>query len=220
MAEMTFLTLGDIHNTVKWTPALEAAAESTGAVLLAGDLTSFGTPDDVAGILDDIARYNPTCWAIAGNCDSQEIEALLADRDIDLNGRGRLIGDTIGLCGVSGSNRTPFGTPLEFTEEELSATLLEGWKEIRDAATRIVVHHAPPYGTACDRMLAGIHKGVRLFREFCDREQPELVICGHIHEARGTDTIGTTLVVNGGMAAKGHGTLIEISEGDISATLL
>ena len=217
---MTFLTLGDIHDAVRWSPELSAAAESAEAVILAADLTSFGTPDEAAGIIDDIARFNPVCYAIAGNCDSVEIESLLEERDLDLNGRGRLIGDSIGICGVSGSNRTPFGTPLEFTEEELAETLTAGWQEIREASIRIVVHHAPPYGTKCDRIRLGLHKGMRLFREFCEREQPELVISGHIHEARGTDTIGKTLVVNGGMAARGHGSVITIGEGGVRASLL
>lgn len=220
MAEMTFLTLGDIHGEVTWTPELIRAAESADAVILAGDLTSFGSPDDVAGIIEDITRFNPTCYAIAGNCDSMEIESLLAERDIHLNGRGIMIGDSIGICGVSGSNRTPFGTPLEFTEEELAETLVTGWREIREASVRIVAHHAPPYGTKCDRIRPGLHKGVRLFRTFCEEEQPELVICGHIHEARGTDTIGQTLVVNGGMAAGGHGSVVEIGNGEVRVSLI
>lgn len=222
MAEVTFLTLGDIHDGVKWTPGLVAAAETADAVLVTGDITSFGGPDDVARILDDIDRHNRTHYAIAGNCDSLAIEAFLEERDIDLNGRGRLVGDAIGICGVSGSNRTPFGTPLEYTDEELAATLSAGWEEVRESSVRVIVHHAPPYGTKCDRIRLGLHKGVRGLREFCEREQPELVICGHIHEARGTDTIGETVVVNGGMAARGHGSLIEIDidEGDIRVTLI
>ncbi|MFC1499603.1 metallophosphoesterase [Candidatus Zixiibacteriota bacterium] len=220
MAEMTFLTLGDIHGSVKWTRELISAAETVDTVLLCGDLTSFGTPEDVAGIIEDIARYNTTCYAIAGNCDSLAIDSFLTDQDIALNGRGRMIGDSIGVCGVSGSNSTPFRTPLEYTEEELSESLQAGWQQILDASIRIVVHHAPPYRTKCDRTLLGIHTGVRMFRAFCENEQPELVICGHIHEARGTDMIGETLVVNGGMAARGHGTVIEVSNGDLTVSLL
>jgi len=217
---MRFLTLGDIHGSVRWTPELSSAAEMVDAVLLCGDLTSFGTPGDVTTILNDIARYNTTCYAIAGNCDSLEIESLLAECDIALNGRGRMIGDSIGICGVSGSNHTPFRTPLEYTEDELADTLNDGWQAISGMSMRIVVHHAPPYRTKCDRTRLGIHTGVRMFREFCEREQPELVICGHIHEARGTDTIGETLVVNGGMAAKGHGAVIDISGGVLTVSLI
>ena len=217
---MTFLTLGDIHGSVKWTPELIAAAERVDSILLCGDLTSFGTPEDVTGILADIARYNSTCHAIAGNCDSLAIEAFLTNQDIALNNRGRMIGDSIGICGVSGSNHTPFGTPLEYTEEELSESLDSGWQQIRGASTRIVIHHAPPYRTKCDRTLLGIHTGVRMFREFCEKNQPELVVCGHIHEARGTDMIGETLVVNGGMSARGHGTVIEFIDGDLTVPLM
>jgi Icc-related predicted phosphoesterase len=95
-----------------------------------------------------------------------------------------------------------------------------GWNDIEDSAIRIIVHHAPPHRTSCDRMRLGVHVGARYLRSFCEEKQPELLLCGHIHEARGRDRIGRTEIVNGGMAARGNGTLIEIDNGKVNITLI
>ena len=42
--------------------------------------------------------------------------------------------------------------------------------------------------------------------------QPHLLLCGHIHEARGESSIGSCRVVNVGELRRGFGALIEIGE--------
>jgi hypothetical protein len=42
--------------------------------------------------------------------------------------------------------------------------------------------------------------------------QPDVVICGHIHEAAGVDTIGRSRMVNCGPAHRGSYGLIDIAE--------
>lgn len=220
MAEVTLLTLGDLHGRIGWTPALEAAAARSAAILVTGDLTQFGTPEDAAGLLDELTARGPLVLAVAGNCDSPGIEDHLRERGVSLHGQGRLIAGGIGVCGVSGSNRTPFGTPLEYTDDELDEALHRGWESIREAPVRIIVHHAPPWNTRVDRTGTGQHVGVKGLRTFCEQERPELVVCGHIHEARGIDRIGETLVVNGGMAARGHGVEVRSTPEGVQARLL
>lgn len=220
MAEVTLLTLGDLHGGVEWTPALLGALEEADVLLLCGDLTNFGSPEDAASILDDLEGRCGAVYAVAGNCDSPAIEAYLDERALSLHGQGIVIEECIGVCGVSGSNSTPFGTPLEYTDEQLAAFLEAGWEEIEHLPVRIILHHAPPHGTTCDRTRLGVHVGVPGLRRFCEEKQPDLVICGHIHEARGRDTIGNTVVVNGGMAGRGRGTCIRIRDGALSVELL
>ena len=40
----------------------------------------------------------------------------------------------------------------------------------------------------------------------------DLIVCGHIHEARGMVNVNGTIVVNPGMASKGQGAIITINE--------
>jgi len=216
---VTLLALGDIHGRIGWTPSLESAASAASAIVITGDLTQFGTPRDADRILDELSVFPGPLYAVAGNCDSPGIETRLQERGISIHGQGRMLDDRIGLCGVSGSNITPFKTPLEYSDAELDQALRRGWEAIRSAPLRIVVHHAPPWDTTVDLTAGGRHVGVRGLRTFCEQEGPELVLSGHIHEARGLDRIGATLVVNGGMAARGHGVLVRVGT-QLSAELI
>jgi Icc-related predicted phosphoesterase len=61
-------------------------------------------------------------------------------------------------------------------------------------------------------MFNGHHIGSRAVREFAEERQPELVLCGHVHEARSIDRIGATRIVNPGAARDGHYAIVEIEE--------
>jgi len=66
-----------------------------------------------------------------------------------------------------------------------------------------MVSHAPPYGTKVDMTGSGLNVGSRSVRKFIESHRPDLVICGHIHEARGHDRVGDTVVINTGPLHKG-----------------
>ena len=67
----------------------------------------------------------------------------------------------------------------------------------------VLITHSPPRGTRCDLTASRQHVGSRAIRSFVEREQPPLVLSGHIHEsprvsAAYKDTIGRTAEVNPG----------------------
>ena len=70
-----------------------------------------------------------------------------------------------------------------------------------------------PHGTACDQLRGGAHVGSTALRAFVEHAQPDLVLCGHIHEARATDTIGNTNVVNPGSVSAGPCALVAVNGG-------
>jgi hypothetical protein len=54
--------------------------------------------------------------------------------------------------------------------------------------------------TRLDMVPSGEHAGSIPVRSFIERFKPTLVISGHIHEARGIDSIGETTLINPGPA--------------------
>lgn len=84
----------------------------------------------------------------------------------------------------------------------------------------IFVSHTPPNNTKLDKInmkapkeVRGKHFGSKLTRRVIEQNQPILNICGHTHEAWGTDKIKKTLCVNTGAAHEGRGAIITLPEG-------
>ena len=159
----------------------------------------------------------PRLLAVAGNCDSPEIDARLVELGVSLDARGVVI-DGVGLFCASAAPHSPLHTPYEVPDEELGRRADAGLADVDGARVWIFCPHSPPYDTACDRLRSGRHVGSPTLRAFVDREQPDLLLCGHIHEARGMDDVGATRVVNPGPVASGHHALVEIGD-DVSVEL-
>ncbi len=87
----------------------------------------------------------------------------------------------------------------------------EVWSCGREWKIHVVLSHVPPRDCKLDRTFLGRHVGSQALRRFIDRVQPDLVVCGHIHEGRGLDRIGRTWILNCGSAAGGSYGLVEIT---------
>jgi hypothetical protein len=57
----------------------------------------------------------------------------------------------------------------------------------------------------------GLHVGSKAIHDFIKAFKPDLVVCGHIHEARGTDKIGETVMINPGQFPN-HYAIIDMSD--------
>ena len=103
---MLIIGLADIHGDLGMLPRLAAELAAADLVLLIGDITRFGRPEGIDAVVTAVAAYNPRLLGVPGNCDSPGVDASLVARDIDLDGRGRVI-DGIGFIGVGGSLPCP-----------------------------------------------------------------------------------------------------------------
>ncbi len=79
----------------------------------------------------------------------------------------------------------------------------------------IFILHDPPYNTKCDLTGKGSpepnsHVGDEIARQIIVKYRPKLVLCCHIHEAHGVDSIGSTTVVNVGQGGHGHAAIISL----------
>ncbi len=216
---MRLLCITDIHGDRRsFTEILKREADRSDVILLGGDITHFGTPEDAEWFVREAQATGRPVFAVAGNCDSPQIDRFLAETGISLSGFGRQVG-SFGLYGVSAA---PIwhGMTYELSEEELGLVLRTGAEQLTDATVEVVLSHAPPRDTAVDVVRSGAHVGSTSVREVLDRRRPALVVCGHVHEARGIDRLGQTVVVNCGPAASGYYACATVEEdGDTQVEL-
>jgi uncharacterized protein len=207
---MKFLCITDIHNRIEPFQHILKHAGPIDAALLGGDLTNFGTPADVEKIIYLAQSTNVPIFAVAGNCDSVQIDERLAELGVSVAGRGMIIND-VGIHGLSAAPPWHSGM-YGLTEEEMIQCLQAGYTQIQNASRHVVLAHVPPHGIKLDCTHFFQHVGSTALRQFVDQTQPALVVCGHVHESRGVDMVGPTTVVNCGPAKSGYYAIAEIDE--------
>ena len=113
----------------------------------------------------------------------------------------------IDLIGMNSEN---FVAPLDVLKVEKLFKKSENRK--------IFLTHEPPLNTKLDLIRDkksprnGQHTGGQFSSYFIKKFQPELVICGHMHENPGVIKIGKSFVVNPGYGAKGSCAIIEMDK--------
>jgi len=207
---MKLLCMTDLHGDHSALDRILVDAGAVDVVLFGGDITHFGTPDVAGELVRRAQRACSTVMAVAGNCDSAAIDQRLMELGVSLFGRGVMHGE-FGFYGVSAM--PPWqGTMYELTEERIAAALETGRQQLEEPDWEIVLSHPPPRKTRLDRTNRGGHVGSQAVRSFVEQNRPALVVCGHIHESRGTERIGPTHIVNCGPAFRGNYALVEIDQ--------
>jgi uncharacterized protein len=82
-----------------------------------------------------------------------------------------------------------------------------------------MICHTPPYDTRLDRLVNGTPVGSPAVRRFIETRRPDVAVVGHIHEGRGIDTVGDTVVVNPGAFREGGYVVIDDDGARLHATL-
>lgn len=188
---MKLIAISDLHGRKKGLGQLPACD----LLVVCGDLTHFGGYKEAFEILSDLGNK---VFAIHGNCDYEDVLRFLEEREISIHEKGREF-EGYNFGGFGGSTETPFKTPSEFPESEIS----KGLEKFKDLENFILMTHVPPRNTRIDRVFYLKHLGSRAVREFIEKEKPILALSGHVHEARGWDRIEKTLLINPGSFQKG-----------------
>jgi Icc-related predicted phosphoesterase len=153
----------------------------------------------------------PGCW------DKDLIEIFEKD-GISVHGKGIKIKD-VGFYGFGGA-KTPFSLPYEPSEEEIEQGLTQAYRDVVDAKYKVQLTHAPPANTKLDMIATGAHVGSLSVRKLIENLQPNVAVCAHIHESRGFDKIGESVVVNPGRFPEGYCSLISIVGGKVDVQLI
>lgn len=207
---MKLLALTDIHGAYHRAEKI-IRREAADVVIIGGDLTTAGPLPEAEEALDRFRSCSMRLLFVSGNMDLPAVDDLARTRGLSIDGRGIAIGE-IGFFGVSAAPLSRLHTPYEISEEEIAARAGRGYADVNDCRLKIFVPHAPPLRTKLDVIRTGEHVGSSAVREFIERTGPDLVLCGHIHEARGLDTIGQTAIVNCGPAVNGNYAVVHIGE--------
>jgi Icc-related predicted phosphoesterase len=190
------LIFSDIHNDAR---ALEKLMDvHADYYFCAGDLVSWARGLDKMGEI--MKPRAERMYVIPGNHESENDIVSLCERFGFQNFHGAAMNiGSVHVAGLGYSSPTPFNTPGEYSEEELS-TRLSKFAELNPL---VLICHAPPLNSKLDRIREGLHAGSNAVREFIEKHHPRDFFCGHIHEAEGVvEQFGSTRGQNVGK--QGH----------------
>lgn len=216
--ENLWIAIGDIHDEPGNLARIPELPRAKG-IIVSGDLTIEGGPGQAARVLDAIAATGLPVLAQIGNMDLLEVNQWLSDRGINLHDQVRELAPGIAIFGIGGSTFTPMHTPSEFSEAEYARWLDEMWQKAKASPHAILVSHNPPKDTPCDAINPSLHVGSEAVRDFILQKQPDICVCGHIHEGRSATKLGRTEVINPGTLAEGGYVLIGQSGDRLAAAL-
>lgn len=215
--KMNILAVTDIHGRKDLFRRILEQTEHPDLLCIGGDLTDFGTVADAEEIVDLAGEFSDRVFAVAGNCDSREIDQMLTDRGISVHGEGEVV-EEIGIFGVSAMpiwNNTMY----EFTEEEIDVYLKAAHSMVEDCEHKIMISHTPPVRSGVDEIRSGEAVGSSSVRSWVEDSEPDLVLSGHVHEARGKNELEATQVVNCGPAKTGSYARIHFSPPECSVKM-
>ncbi len=222
---MNILIISDIHNDMenimKYIDKLSLF--DFDVVVSPGDLTNFNIPKgftraDIGElIIEELKGLSKPLLIVPGNQDKELIH-LLEDEKISLHGKGKII-KNIGFYGFGGA-KTPFNTSFEPSEDEIKKGLENAYEMIKKTKIKVQVTHAPPARTKLDVLFTGAHTGSEIVREFIEKKKPVLAISAHVHEAKGTDELETTKLINSGRFPEGYCGIASIKKGMVTAKVI
>ncbi|MDX6723480.1 MAG: uncharacterized protein QOD73_1884 [Solirubrobacteraceae bacterium] len=174
-------------------------------------------------------------FAAPGNDDLFEVDEILERSDsIELlEMRVHRISDEYEIVTSGWTNKTPWDTERETTEDELAQRIDGMLGQVQDMERCIFNLHVPPYNSkidVCPKLDADMRvvysmgnpvmapAGSTAVRDAVERHQPMLGLHGHIHEGRGEAQIGRTLCLNpGSVYSEGilNGALITLQDGRV-----
>ncbi|MDJ0781550.1 MAG: metallophosphoesterase [Desulfosarcinaceae bacterium] len=182
------------HWTAEWTPD---------AVIVAGDLAA---PRDLVPALARLNTLALPVYLIAGNSDGRRLAERMAPfANLTRLSDAPLRCGEAHLTGLGGTLPLPFASRLCWRESARLARLAPAPRPF------ILVVHPPPHGVL-DRVL-GLHTGSRGLARWVAAHQPDLLVCGHVHERPGVALCGATTVVNCSVGRRGGGAAITIANG-------
>ena len=196
---MKILAFSDIHGDMRKAEKLaqQADKENVDLVVLAGDITYNEQSTD--NLIGPFVKRNKKVVLIPGNHETVATADFLAELYgvTNLHGYSIKSGD-VGIFGAGGANIGLF----KIEENEMFELMKKGHDKVKDMRKKIMISHVHPSGTKMED-LTDIFPGSTGLRRAIDTFHPDILICGHVHEAQGIEEmVGNTRVINVGKEGK------------------
>jgi Icc-related predicted phosphoesterase len=222
--------VGDLHagqdSSGQIAPRFDDLPDRADVLLLAGDLTRRGTPEEGKVLAEELRSVAVPVVAVLGNHDyhagrQDDIRGMLEDVGVQvLEGEAAVLemdGVRLGVAGTkgfgggfAGASATAFGEDVMKAfvghTEEVSARLENALRDLKADLRIALLHYAPVEATLSgERLEIYPFLGSYLLAEAIDRAGADVVFHGHAH--RGTEkgvTPGGVLVRNVAETVIGH----------------
>ncbi|MEM2637488.1 MAG: metallophosphoesterase [Candidatus Korarchaeota archaeon] len=206
-----FLATGDWHGKRTYPFRVQAFAKSrdVDAILCIGDIVHKEGIDKARELFREIKI---PLFFVPGNTDPPELASYSEGNIVSVHGRTTVY-QGITIAGVGGTPPTPFDSTFILQENEIT-TLLDKLTSTISHAPMILLTHAPPQNTKLEVTWKRERGGSQAIYQYIIKYQPALVVCGHIHEAHGTQMLGKTLCVNTGSLP--YAAIIEVKNTNFS----
>lgn len=202
MKKLRILAAGDFHADTKVAKDLanKAEKENIDLVILNGDIVE---EDRTEGIIGPFLEKNKKVFILPGNHETLATTNFLAEFYNVTNLHGYAVKyDDVGIFGCGGAD---IGL-TQLTDEEIFVTLQKGHERVKNMEKKIMVTHIHPADSRIEKFSSFV-KGSKGLMQAIKTFKPNVLICGHVHEAEGIEEkIGNTLVMNVGK----KGRVIEI----------
>ena len=199
---MKLLAFTDLHLSLTNFAKIEKLAkkEKPDFVICCGDISIF--EDNLDFIIKKLASLKFRILAINGNHEDEAVMSRLCSKYPNVNfiHRKSYVYGNYQFFGYGGDG-------FSHVDEDFEQ-LAKAFKRFAKKDTKkILVTHAPPYGTKLDILYDDEHHGNYSIRKFIDDMKPNLALCGHFHENfRVKQKLGHTVIVNPGPA----GTIVRV----------
>ncbi|MEK6860961.1 MAG: metallophosphoesterase [Nanoarchaeota archaeon] len=196
--KLKILAAGDFHGDISLARKLaeQAEKENVDLVILNGDIVEDDSP---LGIIGPFVEKKKKVFIVPGNHETIATADFLAEMYNITNLHGYYVKyKDVGLFGCGGAN---VGL-TQLSDDEIFETLKKGFEGVKDMPKKIMVTHIHPAGTMMEKFSQFV-QGSNGLKKAIETFKPDLLICGHVHEAEGIEEkIGKTLVMNVGKKGK------------------
>ncbi len=195
--KLRILAFSDLHGDEGAFRVLAKKAKKADVIVCAGDFTIF--EHNILRIMRKIDSFGKPVMLVNGNHEDERLvyEICRKLRNVvhihrKIHQSGKLPG--YAFIGHGGEGFSHVSQDFEKFASGLGRKI----RQLRKEGKKLVfVTHQPPHNTKIDFIWA--HHGNKSYSRFIKKFQPELHVCGHLHETQGMkDKTGKTVIINPG----------------------